>query len=359
MALLVLLQLSSIGSTEITRIKVWNQPNGTIEASSNKGKSWREVGRVLFPTNKTNSNGYTAARWVADGKVAATAVNAIHIKTATAPDGDGIIFSLLPREFLQPPSYYRSYLSSDTAIYTDIPAGEEIFGGGVAPFVGNSIKLAYPDGTMVDIPKGYQPHLYEKFYIIVEKPQEYPRSLVIENVRGGEVTISYYNGRSEVIARVVRPVSGIGRFEGSRYASVGRIRANHAGVLDVSTSTLGRIGGFQIVPAYHGQKFGGPQWLVVGPVSSEAGSLEGTAPLFKAFIRPDYLPDDLLNDAGWMDRLLERFLVEVKLAGSDKWQSMPIREYDDYYLTGQIPPWSAKTLQNVVAFRFLFPLVNN
>jgi len=31
----------------------------------------------------------------------------------------------------------------------------------------------------------------------------------------------------------MRPVCGIGRFEGTRYAAAGRLRANHAGVIDI------------------------------------------------------------------------------------------------------------------------------
>lgn len=341
------------------RIKIWNQAGGTIEVSSDQGKNWQAVGKVIYPTEKTNADSYAAAAWVPDGKVAATAVNAIHIRTAQeAASGSGVIFTLLPKEFLKPLSLYRSYLSPDSSIYTDIPAGQAIFGDKYSPFVGNSVLLARANYSIVPF-IGYIPEVGDKIYLIVERPVNYPKELLFENKPGGLVTANYFTGQSRVIAQVVKPVNGVGRFEGGKYASVGRIRANHAGVIDVSTSRLGGIGGFQIVPAAHAAKLKYPmengQWLVVGPVGSGEASLEGTAPLFKYFIKPDYGQDDLLaND--WENKLLGRFLVEVKLRGAENWQPMSAEEFDDYDLTGEIPAWANNVLQNISHIRILFPI---
>ncbi len=89
---------------ELYRIKIWNMVGGTIEVSSDEGKSWQQEGSVILPVGSTNPDSYKASRWVEDGKVAATSVNAIHIKTGVASaDGSGIIFSILPKEFAKKP----------------------------------------------------------------------------------------------------------------------------------------------------------------------------------------------------------------------------------------------------------------
>ena len=353
-------EADSLKFKEAYRIKVWNTAGGTVEVSTDCGKNWEPVGKVIAPTSKTNNNSYAAARWVPDGQVAATSVNAVHIKTTAEADGRGVIFSLLPKEFYDPPRGYRSYFSPDASIYTDIPAGTSIFGGEYAPFVGNQVMVHRAGYVYQPIPAGYIPWLGDKIYIVVEVPVDYPKEIDFENWKGGRVTAKYFSGQDKELGTVVFPVKGIGRFEGSKYASAGRIRANHAGVIDVSTSPQGSLGGFQIVPSNHAYNlkytWGTPQWLVVAPVSGEA-SLEGTAPLFRAFIKPDYLAGDILKD-NWQARLLDRFLVQVKLKDdpSGKWQPMPVCEFPPYYLTGGVPKKLNSILSNVAEIRILFPI---
>jgi hypothetical protein len=344
---------------EIIRIKIWNLPGGTVEVSSDEGKSWEPAGKVIYPTVKVNPESYFASRWVPDGKVAATSVNALHIKTSTEADGAGVIFSILPREFLKKPKAYRSYLSPDSSIYTDIPAGESIFGGGYAPFVGNVVMLSRPAYPVIPIPRGYVPAIGDKIYILVDRPVDYPKEMVFENRFGGKVSITYFNGVEKVIGEVLKPVAGVGRFEGTKYASAGRIRANHAGVIDVSTSRLGEVGGFQIVPSEHGTGMeyvkATTQWMVIGPTNINDPAYEGKAPFFKYFLRPAYASSDLEGE-DWDKKLMGRFLVEVKIKGSNKWQPMPVYEFDEYYLTGEIPTWANTALSNVTHLRILFPI---
>jgi len=340
---------------EIFRIRIVNQPGGSIEVSSNAGISWETMGKVIYPTVKTNAKSYKAARWVDDGKVAATSVNAIHLKTATATDGSGIIFSLLPVEFVKTNKARRSYLSPDASIYTDIAAGEGIFGGDFSPFVGNTIMVSRSSASVQPLLVNYIPQIGDKIYIIAERPIDYPKEMVFENKFGGKISLAYFNGGERLIGRVLRPVVGVGRFEGSKFAGVGRIRANHAGVIDVSTSRLGKVGGFQIVPAEHGSEMSyvrtSTQWMVIG----NDQPLEGRAPFFKYFIRPTFSENDLAAK-DWENKLLERFLVEVKLKGNDHWQPMPVVEFDDYYLTGDLPLWANDVLKDVTNIRILFPV---
>jgi hypothetical protein len=343
---------------EVYRIKIENKVDGLIEVSEDKGGSWEALGKVLYPTEKISKHGYAAAMWVEAGRVAASAVNAIHIKSG-AVDEERSIFSILPKDFLRPPKCYRSFLSPDSSIYTNINAGNGIFGGGFAPFVGNIVMLQSPDQQIVTLPQDYVPKVDDTFYILVEKPVDYPKEIVFENRFGGRISISYFSGDERVIGQVLRPVVGIGRFEGTRFADPGRVRANHAGVIDVSTSTYGNLGGFQIVPALHGSGTSyiktGTQWMVIGPYKGDDPSLEGMAPFFSGFINPSYRPEDL-EDENWEEKLLSRFLVQVKYEGKEKWKPMPVLEIDDFYLRRRLPSWANTALKNISHFRILFPI---
>jgi hypothetical protein len=357
--LLAVAALADLDFKEICRIKIWNEPGGTVEVSRDEGKSWETLGSVLYPTQRTNPEGFKATTYVANGKVAATAVNAIHIKTSGEADGRGWTFSILPKELAKPPYKYKSYLSPDSSIYTDLSAGEGIFGGGFAPFVGNMVLVSQKGQPVIPLPKGYIPAIGDRIYIIVDQVVKLPKEIVFENRLGGMVTIRYFGEDARVIGQVLRPFGGIGRFEGTRYASVGRIRANHAGVIDVSTSTLGKVGGFQIIPSTHASSVEGAwhlsQWMIIGPARPDDPALEGKEPFFRYFIRPSFSPDDL-EEEDWERRLLERCLVEVKLKGSDKWRPMPAKEIDDYYRTGSLPGWAGSALENVEKVRILFPV---
>ncbi|MCU0641177.1 MAG: hypothetical protein MUC35_03700 [Candidatus Margulisbacteria bacterium] len=344
---------------EAFRLKVWNCADGTIEVSADRGKSWRRIGSVVYPTEQTNADSFAAAAWVADGKVAATAVNAIHLKVSTEADGRAVIFSLLPAELLVKPDNYRSYFNATSSIYTDIPGGTTIFGGGYAPLVGNTVLLSRAGYQPVPWPTGYRPLLNDRIYILVDKPVEYPKEIVLENKVDGAVTLTYFDGLARLVGRVVKPVSGVGRFEGTKYAAPGRIRANHPGVIDVSTSRLGQIGGFQIVPAKHGENIKyamtSPQWLVIGPLDPSNEAFEGRAPFFKYFIRPNYAVTDLAGE-DWPEKLLARFLVEVRRTDSAKWEPVPVVEFSDYFLTGNVIARANSALRDVTAVRIVFPI---
>ena len=344
---------------EAYRIRIENNYGGEIAVSKDEGGVWEQVGSVLRPVEKVNEIGYAAARWIASGRVAASAVNAIHLKTG-ASDEARTIFSILPREFFVPPKKYRSYLDPQSSISTDIPAGKSIFGGGFAPFVGNIIMVSQPAGPVIPLPRDFIPQLGDVYYILVDQPAETPKEIVFENWANGDISISYFSEEDQIIGKVVQPVSGIGRFEGSRYVDPGRIRANHAGPIDVSVSPQGSIGGFQIVPAYHGSEMGYvaqmTQWMVVGPPDLDSPSLEGTAPLFKYFLQPSYVPHNLVDD-DWEEELLSRFLVEVRFSGEAEWKPVPVFGINEFYVRRGLPSWAGSALKNVSYVRILFPVL--
>jgi hypothetical protein len=71
-----------------------------------------------------------------------------------------------------------------------------------------------------------------------------------------------------------------------------RLRANHAGVIDISTSDYGIVGGFQIIPWDHALKskemqgaWGATQWMIIAPADGKS-MMGGTAPLFDGSLVP-------------------------------------------------------------------------
>lgn len=322
------------------RIYIENKTGGQIMVGD------KVVGKVLVPVSSVNEGGYTASEWVSAGEIAATAVNAIHIKTKDKRS----IFSLLPKKFLKNPKHYNSYLNKASSLYTDLKINTSIFGGGFSPCVGNKVLV---NGKTMEA--GYVPRTGDQFMVLVERPRQYPTELVFENKYQGKVYLQYKDGSRKVVAFVFRPVAGVGRFAGTRYLNPGRIRANHAGVIDISTSVEGGVGGFQIIPASHAQspemravKYMN-QWMVVGPSDLFGKSLEGAAPLFRYYLKPQYNEDDIFAD-DWEARLLGHFLVEVNIGG--RWQPVPI--FSMY--PGEDLPAEANTfLKDVLEIRILFP----
>ena len=61
-------------------------------------------------------------------------------------------------------------------------------------------------------------------------------------------------------------------------------------------------------------------------------------------------PDD------WEEKLLARFLVDVRFEKSDKWVPMPILEIPRFYLYKSLPGWADTALKKVTHIRVLFPL---
>lgn len=328
------------------KILIENKKDGTIKIIDNYNNT-QIIGKVLQPAGKYNSEGYTAALWAKQGKIAATSVNALHIKVGENKE----IISILPKEFYIPPKDYNSYFNPSSSIYTDIKAGEKIFGSEFAPYVGNKVFLVENE-SIKPVPENYTPSEKDKILILVERPKKYPVEIVFENKFAGAIKIIYPEREEKIIGEVLKPVCGVGRFTGTQFAYPGRIRANHCGVICISTSYYGEIGGFQIIPANHGNS---PemlnaklltQWMVVGPSCLSEMALAGVAPLFSYYIRPDYDPQDIYKE-NWMDRLLQRFIVQVKIKNGE-WQSVP-----------RVSGRKDDALKDVTAIRILFPIYEN
>lgn len=356
-----------------------NSAGGSIYAIGRLGEFTRtDLGMTLAPVSKQNPSGFTASGWAKKGAVAATSVNAIHIKTGHNPDAStGKIFSILPVEFAEfDPSNYNSYFNEQASLFTDIKAGTGIFGGGFAPKVGDTVLLSpSPDSTAerksffaglspIAVPQAPEGRLFfiwppglppEAGDVIAIDVAALPDARIVwiefDNRFGGFITMKTADSAEpRVIGQVYQPVFGVGRFEGSVYNGPGRIRANHPGVLCISTSPMGEIGGFQIVPLEHAMspemKFARvlTQWMVVGPVDPRQSQIwEGLGPLFNASIYPSYVPvSDERFDS--LSVFLDRFQVVVKLKGDAEFRPMPVH-------IGRVD----EALINLETIRILFP----
>jgi hypothetical protein len=344
---------ASVAKVEQRRIRVENRADGAVSVSSDRGATWRRLGTVLQPATAVNEMGYTASRWAADGSVAATAVNGVHVKVRhnTAQDR-GVIFSIIPHT---PSAVGAAARAPSSAIGTDIAPGTAIFGS-LAPMVGNPVRIEL-QGRVESLPPGHTPTLGDVYVIVVERPVRAPVAAVFENEFGGLIYLEYRDGERKAIGTVLRPVVGVGRFPGTAYAGVGRIRANHCGVIDVSTSPYGEVGGFQIVPKGHA---GSPetsyirtetQWMVIGPISALDPSWEGIPPFFSSFLGPYASPDDLSAD-DWLERYLGRARVDVRRNGGD-WERMRAYSLDPH---AALPSWARDALKDVTHIRIQFSM---
>ncbi|MEN6303394.1 MAG: hypothetical protein ABFD96_11750 [Armatimonadia bacterium] len=312
------------GPSETLRLRVTNSGGGRVEASADGGDTWHILGTVVIPADRVNPASFTAAMWAQDSAIAATATNAVHIKVANNRDtGRPMTLSLVPGgKTIGAAGRLRS-----SAIFTDIPGGESIFGGGLGPSV-NSPVYVVRDGEQTSLSADYQPADGDVLLIIRYAPPSRPTYLVFENRVGGKVTVESPDEVTDC-GLVDRTVDGIGRFEGAIYAAPGRIRANHPGVIDVSTSPLGMMGGFQIIPRHHATSpelayvRTGHQWMVIGPADPTQPDFAGRFPFFSSLILPSYRSDDVLGDyADWMQRTLSRTIVQVRY-DNGPWEPMP------------------------------------
>lgn len=272
-----------------------------------------QMGQVLSTPIRPLYPAFGASRWGKVGTVVASAVNAVHVLVGLK-GGRGAVVSLIPSYTMAPAS--RPF----SAVVVDGVGGSGLFGA-YCPPVGTPVTGVLKDGSEVPLDEGVLKEVVEIRYRVMP-PSGAPLWVDLENRLGGRVEAVYPSG-AKVIGEVVHPVSGIGFFEGSHYQGVGRIRANHPGVVCVSTSPPGEMGGFQIVPEEHARShemkpaWYEPQWLIVRSLGG--GAAPGTKPLFSGYLMPG--PSDRDQRVGPLEALSVAS-VKVRRSGGD-WEDMP------------------------------------
>ena len=282
---------------ETHRIRIVNGVDGAIQISTDKGQTWHLIGRVTAPATQSLM-GYSASGYAQPGTVAATAVHGLRIRVGDLDTPDPLLINVLPREFSQTPNLFGGHVSGLSGIYTTIPVGTSIFRE-LSPLVGNPVFLDRAgSGDLSPLPLNYIPSVGDVLQIVVRRPANPLKQVFFDNVAGGEVRATYADGTEKLLTHVVKPLVGVGRYDGCSYTGVGAINTNHDGVITVSTAPVTtsplfegvgeeRRGGFQIQPAYHnaqGDGAGAPSVLVIGSHKKpDAPEMEGTPPLFYGY----------------------------------------------------------------------------
>ena len=339
-------------------LKIDNSVGGKISAQYSGQDTWEELGSVISIATTVNDNTFSASRWGKPGAVIASAVNALHLSIGLNPTGDrGVLLSILPKDALDKNT--NSYLDMPSSIVTDIKPGKGIFGGHYTPFPGN-LFLVIRDGDAITLDVTYRPAPGDQIMIAVRLPEPYPEWVSFENKFGGVIRAKFPELATPVtVGEVLRPATGVGRFVGTQFASRGRIRAVHPGVIDVATSWKGNIGGFQIIPAEHAMDSEMirartmSQWMVVGPTQLGADDLAGRSPLFLDYICPRYDESDLSQD-NWGIKVLDRFQVLAKTAENDDDALLPEKTYG---LDKELPKEAMADLNELIEIKIVFPLI--
>ena len=325
------------GAENFIELRLPCKKNSQVKAVMPNGEIFI-LGKVLSFPSASRWPGYTASKWASPSTVCASAVNAIHI-LLNVEKNQGRIISIIPSETIAPAA------KSSASFILDMPAGSGVFGG-FAPLTGSKVTLEHK-GKEENFTKPPE----ENDVLIIRTPlpdssQQKFFMLEIENRPGGRVT-AYGKDGPKVVARVVHKLGGVGRFEGTKFQNVGRIRASHSGVIDISTSRRGKIGGFQIMPLKHAltskemiSAWALTQWLIISPLPFHE-DLEGREPIFKN----SFLPGPQLEDKlpGLFNQYGRRPLVLCRLDGGD-WQRLP--EYTGLY---------HNALKNITHLRIYFP----
>ncbi|WP_164925211.1 hypothetical protein [Thermanaerovibrio acidaminovorans] len=242
--------------------------------------SSESMGKVRVLPVKTRYPGFTASRLGEPGSVVASGANAHHI-LVDVERSRGRTLSVIPSVT------FVAAAGNGSSMVIEGVGGVGLWGR-LSPPVGSRVYVVNRLGYRIPFRSRDLLKVASALEIDVEErsPGDYVR---IENWEGGGVFLGV-DRREERLGTVEKPFHSSGRFLGTLYQTVSAVRANHPGVICVSTTQVGDIGGFQIVPLTHmyddemqkSRNMG--QWLIVR--GDRFQDLAGTYPLFSGVIRP-------------------------------------------------------------------------
>jgi len=336
-----LLSSSSFGATG----DIWDAPSLTIQIPCSKGSEATAIlkgrlyglGKVLAIPASSRWPSYTASKWGKENSVCASAVNAIHL-LVNVEDGKGRTLSILPAGTFAPAA------GKETFFIIGQKPGFGLFGA-MCPTVGSISYVLTDSGEPEPLPDNGIFDPTDK--LVINSVLNLDTFVIdIENRQGGRILIWDRTG-VKLAGRVLRPVAGVGRFGGTQFQENSRIRANHPGVIDISTSPDGMIGGFQILPLIHAfspemkSAWQLSQWLIVA-APGDKYEICGKAPLFSGLLKPGGREEELL--ANIWDTYLGRSLVLCRINGG-KWKLLP-----------EVSGRKDEALSDLTHLRIYFPL---
>ncbi len=311
-----------------------------VTVTTDRGMTY-VVGHVAALPETTRWPSYTASAWGKPGEVCASAVNAIHMLVSVEKQ-KGRTLSIIPRETIAPAA------GPGASIVITSEAGTGIFGAW-APPVGSKVSiLNIKTGKTASLSANDLPARGDILTITVFE-NNFGYMAEIENRPGGRVTEWSKDGY-RVIGRVIRPLGGTGRFEGTLFQKTGGLRANHCGVIDFSSSQRGKIGGFQIIPWDHALRskemqgsWDMTQWMIVGPPDGKS-MMGATPPLFKEVLVPGPADTESLWDI-WSTYGRRSLLLVRKDGGA--WQRL-----------SEIEGRNDSALKDITHLRIYFPFTS-
>lgn len=286
--------------------------------------SEREIGKILAFPDHGRYPGFTASKYGIGAQVIASAANTHHIQISVE-DGAGRTMSVVPAR-----TYVAASGGKSSSFVVEGEGGLGLWGE-YSPYVGSPVYIINKAGMPVLFENEQLFKFATALEIRVYRPENEIEYLEIENFAQGRAWYRDQSGDHD-FAVVEHGVSATGRFEGSVYEGRGMIRANHPGVICVSTSERGRVGGFQIVPRSHTfakemQKTRNmSQYIVLRGLEFE--DLTGQSPFFRGHVRP--------CDEGAPDSNAGRVVCKIE----GEWGEMP-----------DVPGLTEKTLGHIEAFR--------
>ncbi|HCL79324.1 MAG TPA: hypothetical protein DIC53_05075, partial [Synergistaceae bacterium] len=212
--LLIVLLHAGEGEALTYQISVPLTPGAEVQATLPDGRVF-VLGKVVGLPTATRWPSYTASKWAEAGTVAASAVNAIHL-TLAVEKGEGQTMSILPLQTVAPAAGDKAFIT------VDVPAGTALFGGW-APPVGTRVTVKKENGDTLPLRDRGLPAQGEVLLFQVEE-EDRPYIIDIENRPGGRV-LGWYAQGPRVLARVIHPIRGVGRFDGTIFQGIGRLRA--------------------------------------------------------------------------------------------------------------------------------------
>lgn len=288
---------------EIYRIRVENSVGGLVQVSLDGGDNYYAVGSVLYSANKFGQ-GFMASSYIESGCVCAVASHALRVKISSLDKYNkdfksNKIFSIVPKEFMTIPKGYGGYSAPNSAIYTDIHTGTGIFLN-FAPFPETKVYEEI-NGNLRPLTQNHSVNEGNIYVIPVLDPKNNIDNIDFENIKGGNIIVN----DKDLLSKVVSPLGGVGRYDGTTYNAPGQINTAHGGVITVATSQKFPFsqkegdkpetrGGFMIQPFYHAKRQNEikPQVMTIGEVKDDF-DLEGTAPLYSSNINLWYYPEHL------------------------------------------------------------------
>lgn len=301
---------------EIFRVEVPFEVGASVIAIDMNGTS-HPIGTVNKLPTTTRWPSYTASAWGKPGDVCASAVNAIHMLVSVEKE-KGRTISLIPQETIAPAA------GAGASVVVSTKAGNGVFGAW-APPSGSKVYVRKPSLNESPLGQKNLPRKGDTLVIRVEE-KDLPYYVEIENRPGGRV-ISWHRDEVTMIARVIKPVGGVGRFEGTLFQRESALRANHPGVIDLSTCAVGLTGGFQIMPWDHAlsskemqNAWNATQWMILGPKDGKS-MMGGTYPLFSEGLVPGPFEGEVLWD---MWATYGRKSLVLARSGGGNWRYLPL-----------------------------------